>query len=480
MGNFGGDIDQNEFLIGATDNTPIGNVGDALKVSATQIPAEVDTGNSTSTPLGNGATFTGSWTNVLAHTNVSIMVTTDKDSATNGLVFQQSSDGVNVDDTDSYTISANVPKQYTFGVAAKFVRVVYTNGSQTQGFFRLQTIHHPFAPKPSSHRLDDTPISQDDAELVKAVLTGKSSAGNNYVNVKVNPSGSLITTPGAPVAPANGSGSLGSLNADVIFDNSDGYSAISFVITGTWSGTITPGVSVNNSDYIAWECMDRATVYTSMTANGTFTANIANHRYFRLRMTAYTSGTASVSYFATANPSVNQRVLVNTQTSSTAGATQRVQVVQIPTEHDKIHLGLLFNWTHKVNLNSGNSRRISMTTGVQTEHTAFSVLADYQCTVTLYEGSTTTDGAAITEYNRSRSSANTSLCTVAQVTTFTTAGTTIFSFIFGSTSGSAASVSFPRDQEWILKASTKYVFEVTSGQNNNDITLLVDHYRNQA
>lgn len=287
--------------------------------------------------------------------------------------------------------------------------------------------------------------------------------------------------PSAPTLPITGSGTLGSLNADVIFDNSAGYSAISFVITGTWVGTITPGVSVDNSNYLSWEAMDRATVYTSMTANGTFTANIANHRYFRLRMTSYTSGIVSISYFATVNPSVNQRVLVNTQTSSSAGSISRQQVVGIDTEHDKVHLGLLFNFSHTVNLNNGVSRRISFTTGTQTEHTVFYLLADYQMQFTVYEGSTTTDGTTITELNHSRSSANTSLCTVAQVTTFTTAGTTMFGpLIFGSTGGSAASLIIPRTNEWILKASTKYVFELTSLQNNNDITLVVDHYRNQA
>lgn len=460
-----------------------GSIWDGTVVT-TSSGGAISTGNSTTTPLLANGVFTGSWEQVSpTYASVTVSMISDKASATEGVEYQFSSDGINIDINHTGTFD-HVDEGHTIKNPphCRYFRLKYTNGNQAQTYFRVQTIYNTMDTAATTIGLNDNIENHPHVDLVRSVITGLSSqGGGTYHNVKVTPSGSITTAPGSPTSPATGSGSLTALNTDVIFDNSAGYSAISFVITGTWVATISPAVSVDNSNYTAWEAMDRATVYTSMTANGTFTANIANHRYFRLRMTAYTSGTASVSYFATANPSVNQRVLVNTQTSSTAGATSRQQVVGIDTAHDKIHLGLLFNWSHTVNLNNGVSRRISMTTGAQTEHTEFVLFADYQMQLTIYEGSTTTDGAAITEYNHSRSSANTSLCTVAQVTTFTTAGTTFFGpVIFGSTGGSAANLVVPRNNEWILKASTKYVFELTSLQNNNDITLVVDHYRNQA
>lgn len=284
----------------------------------------------------------------------------------------------------------------------------------------------------------------------------------------------------APVVPVTGSGTLTALNSDVIFDNSASYSSISFVISGTWVGTITPAISVDNSTYDNWEMGNRTTIFTNTTVNGTFEADIANYRYFRLRMTSYTSGSASVSYFATTNDSVNKRIVLNSQNTSTSGASQNNQVKTIETEHQQIHSGLLFGFTDAANLNNGGTRRISFQS-TATEHVVFAIYADFQCTFRLYEGAVTTDGATITEYNHNRNSANTSSATVKVVTTVTSSGTAIYGpIVFGSSSGNAATVIIGRSNEWDTTANTKYMFEVTSNQNNNDITLDVSHYRNNA
>ncbi len=291
----------------------------------------------------------------------------------------------------------------------------------------------------------------------------------------------VAQTQTVPALPVMGSGSLTALNTEVVFDNSAGYSTIACGLTGTWVGTITPAVSVDGTNWLNWECTDRTTIYTSHTANGVFCADISNWRYFRLRMTAYTSGTASVSYFVTNNKATNQRVIVNTQTASSGGNSSRSQVVGIDTEHDKAHLGLLFDCSHVGSANANGFVRIALTTGAQTEHSVFQVFSTYQCEFTIYEGSTTTKGATITEHNHNRASANTPLTTAQVVTAVTTSGTAFFGPVrFGSAGGNSSAINLPRGQEWILKTATEYLIEVKSLQNNNDITIVVDHYRNQA
>lgn len=145
----------------------------------------VASANSSTTPLSAGATFTGAWEDVGGYTNISITVRTSHDSATDGLVLQYSIDGVTADAYDNYTVAAGANgAQYTVGVTAKYFRVVYTNGSSPQSTFRLQTVYHTTAPKPSCVRASDVITGENDTELVKAILTGRNPDGF-YTNESV-------------------------------------------------------------------------------------------------------------------------------------------------------------------------------------------------------------------------------------------------------------------------------------------------------
>lgn len=156
-------------------------------------PSVLSTANSTSTPLGANATFTGTFEEVLPYSTISIIVVANQASAASGLVVQWSSDGTNIDDTDSFSVLASSGKQYSFGAMARYFRIVYTNGTSAQSSFRLQTIFHRVGIKNSSHRLDGMVVGDDDAELVKAAITGKATDGN-YYNVQVDTNGRLVTS----------------------------------------------------------------------------------------------------------------------------------------------------------------------------------------------------------------------------------------------------------------------------------------------
>ena len=144
----------------------------------------VSTLNSTADTLDPDEVFTGEAEDVTNVAIAYITVKSDVASAIDGLSIQQSSDGVNWDHTDEFTISAGSGKTFSFQAAAQYFRIVYTNGSTIQSYFRLQTLLKSTYGKPSSHRVADTISDNDDSELVKSVLTGIESNGV-YQNVSV-------------------------------------------------------------------------------------------------------------------------------------------------------------------------------------------------------------------------------------------------------------------------------------------------------
>jgi len=151
------------------------------------------TNNTTTTPLGIDGVYTGEWEDVLNYNCIIIGIKTDQDSATDGLKIEWSADGITVDDDDTFTISANRGKVFTFSPARRYMRIVYTNDGVAQTLFRLQTVLKKGGFKPSSHRIQDSIVAEDDAELVKAVLTGENPAGT-FVNFQSTTKGNFKTS----------------------------------------------------------------------------------------------------------------------------------------------------------------------------------------------------------------------------------------------------------------------------------------------
>jgi hypothetical protein len=156
----------------------------------------VDPNNSSSTPLGISSSFTGTGTDVSSYASISIHIHADQDSALDGMQFQFSTDNTNWDDINEFnlTVAESDTRRFQFPVTAQFFRVVYNNGGTAQASFRLQTILHTTDILTSIHRID-TGLSNDrSVSVTKSVIAGETSAGGgSFVNVKVNPSGSLET-----------------------------------------------------------------------------------------------------------------------------------------------------------------------------------------------------------------------------------------------------------------------------------------------
>jgi hypothetical protein len=147
---------------------PLGGVGNAAMVNivsstGTDIMSNsVSVANSTATNLGAGATFTGTAEDITKYAEVRVTVFASHASATDGLQMQQSSDGVNWDASDVFTIPAATNKTFGSGSAARYFRLVYTNGGTTTTSLRIQTTYHVNATKPSSIRPQDARTNDND------------------------------------------------------------------------------------------------------------------------------------------------------------------------------------------------------------------------------------------------------------------------------------------------------------------------------
>jgi len=148
--------------------------------------------NSSETPLGAGATFPGAAIDITGCGIIFVNVYSDVASATDGLVIYQSKNGTNWDHDDKYTVPAGSGKNYAINPFAQFLKVVYTNGGSIQTAFRLQTVCKANS-LPSSHRIQDPIVDEDDARLVKSVLSAKFNGGG-FGNVTATASGNLRVT----------------------------------------------------------------------------------------------------------------------------------------------------------------------------------------------------------------------------------------------------------------------------------------------
>lgn len=148
-----------------------GDTGAATDVSAANpLPTMslnnglVSTANSTAINLAANAVFTGAAEDVTDYSSIKVNVFASHASAVDGLSMQQSSNGVNWDNTDDYTIPAATGKAFSLAAQAKFYRLVYTNGATATSALRIQTLFYKYAKKGSTVRPQDGRGNDNDFE----------------------------------------------------------------------------------------------------------------------------------------------------------------------------------------------------------------------------------------------------------------------------------------------------------------------------
>jgi len=124
----------------------------------------VDSANSTTTPLGIGATFSGSFTETTEYSEFTCIVRADVPGT---LLVDLSSNGVDIDRTKIIPqVGGGV---HTLAIVSQFTRVRYVNGSVGQSVLRLQTIFHKFKSKALTSTTSQIIGDQDDIELIRIV-----------------------------------------------------------------------------------------------------------------------------------------------------------------------------------------------------------------------------------------------------------------------------------------------------------------------
>lgn len=210
---FTGNVEEYEFTVAGLTGasaiaiTDLASDGDPLQSYSAPSPIYSDdggmlvstvdnghlcTGNSTEETLAIGGVFEGPYQDTLNFNVIIIGIISTQNSATDGLVVQWSADGVTVTQTDEFTLTANAGKVFTFSPANRYMSVKLTNGA-VEADINIQTIFKKAGFKASSHRLADSIVEQDDAELVKAVLSGL-IADDGFVNIGASATGNLKTT----------------------------------------------------------------------------------------------------------------------------------------------------------------------------------------------------------------------------------------------------------------------------------------------
>jgi len=130
----------------------------------------ISAGNSTTVALAANGVFTGPAEDITEFADVRVSVFSDQPSATDGLQLQQSSNGTNWDISDPYSLPATTGRPFSVAAAAKFFRVVYTNGATAQTVFRLHTKLQKTYTKGASVRPQDGRSRENDMEEVLSYL----------------------------------------------------------------------------------------------------------------------------------------------------------------------------------------------------------------------------------------------------------------------------------------------------------------------
>jgi len=111
-------------------------------IRTVEVQQLISTKNSTTTTLGADAVFTGTGEDVSRFATVSVLYKSDVAAAASGLKMEFSQDNTNWDVSLVGDLGAKTFQVHRLVPAAKFFRVVYTNGSAVQSLFRLQCIFH--------------------------------------------------------------------------------------------------------------------------------------------------------------------------------------------------------------------------------------------------------------------------------------------------------------------------------------------------
>ena len=226
-------------------------VGNPVPVSgtvSTTLGGLVSTGNSTTTPLGSNATFTGTWEDISDYATLSVTVYSDVVSATDGLKLEWSGNGVTADEIEAVSTSASkLGRAMAFNARARYFRIVYINGATAQTTFRLSTVYRPAGSGTNNHKITEVLEDTTLAIITRSVIAGQTTGGGGggYHNVKVTPSGALTVEVDDGGGSITVDGTVTALQGTSPWVIGDGGGSITVdgAVAATQSGAWTVGVN---------------------------------------------------------------------------------------------------------------------------------------------------------------------------------------------------------------------------------------------
>lgn len=264
-----------------------------LSINEKIINGDTSKVNSSIVPLTGGASFTGSWEDVVKYDSIVVALKTDQDGT---LAVQFSPDGVNADSTLSrYYSTSQIEPPHRFTVTRKYFRVVFTNTSETsQTYFRLQSI---YGVKEALNIPVDSVMAQDyDATATRPtkyeyeVALGRRQGATTWnkfgYNADIDIGTEVVAAFGGTFTPLSTASTLTIVSSSVN-DDDGGTGANSIVIYGVDENWVaqTEVVTLNGTTNVVtttqWLGINRAAIYLA----GSGKANAGN-----ITITATTGG----------------------------------------------------------------------------------------------------------------------------------------------------------------------------------------------
>jgi len=165
------DLVEESKIVGVTQAGP-------FEISVTNAGI-IDANNSTTTPLGIGATFVGTYTETTEFSEFTCLVNTD---VSGTLFFDFSTNGIDADRIKSIKVTNG--SVHTLAVVSQFMRVRYNNNSLAQSFIRLQTTLHTFKSKELTSTTSENINDQNDVQLVRIVNDQTVDLARNVIGDK--------------------------------------------------------------------------------------------------------------------------------------------------------------------------------------------------------------------------------------------------------------------------------------------------------
>lgn len=141
------------------------------------------TNNTTTTPLGSGATYTGT----IEQNDYNDVIVSCQTDNSGTLYFDFSVDGTNITTfpVNGFDVASGIHEFHTALKGPRWFRVRLVNDAGAQSYLRLYTYYGAFSKIPNAP-LNQSIVSDSDAIISRSVITGQVQGGTAFANVKID------------------------------------------------------------------------------------------------------------------------------------------------------------------------------------------------------------------------------------------------------------------------------------------------------